>query len=1364
MYFYLIVKAKAKMLKKSYLLFLLIYFIGIKVNAQKNIVLNNLSFKDGLSNNSVTCLMQDSYGFMWMGTYDGLNRYDGYSFKIFRNRWKDTTSLINNHVVALNQNNANSIWVGTLKGVSLFDYKKLKFSPSYYTPWGKTNIEIIDARVRDIISDSLGNTFVATENSGLLEKGKGNDCFYQIAYQNTPNFNASALCLYKQNEIFVFIKDVGLCLFNKYTHKFSVINTTLNDATKLLFWKEKNALLVGTERGLYIYDLKTGVTNVFNVAFQESSITNLLLDKEGILWISTDGNGVAKIILKTENVSFIKEGLEGNSLKSNAVYAIYEDASSKKWIATLRGGVSILNPKPKLFKLIQNDPYNKNSLISNFVLSFCEDQKNNIWIGTDGGGLSYWDPSTSEYRNYVHNNSNPNSPAGNYVVSVLCDYKNRIWIATFNGGVDLFNPDTKSFIHYRCFNPIRKKYDVNFWKLFQDSKHHIWLGSTLGNALFRFNENENKFELFDNSLINIHTLFEDTKGRLWGGDYDQLIKIDTLHRNHIYFNVGFPVRAIIQDNQQNIWLGTEGGGLQLFNEKDKSFTHFTEKNGLPSNSILNILKDRLGNLWCSTYNGLTEFDPQTKSCINFNTNDGLQSNQFSYNAALKLSNGAFLFGGINGFNMFYPNEIKKAYKKVPLIITDFKINNVPIQNTDYLSQDYTPVNFQSIRIPFNRANISFNYTGLEYAGTEDISYEYILKGWDKAWNKVGTVRSATYSHLYEGHYKLLINTIYPDGTKGRVRVIDITVLPPWYRSWWAYCLYLIAFGMAVYLYLRYRQNQIRLTYEMRITKMNADAEKEMNERKISFFTNISHEFRTMLTLIVNPIKELMKSDDGTEKPVEIQIAYKNSRRMLSLVGQLLLFRKVDVEEYELKISRLNLYEIGKDVFDSFIYQAKTKRITYTYLCENEKLEIYGDFEKLEIALFNLISNAMKYTPEYGEIILEIKEDDEKVFITISDSGQGISEEIGEKIFQKYYQIHSLESRTKTGFGIGLYLVKNFIETHHGAINYKSRKEKGTTFIIELLKGKNHFKGIEIAESEYHEKGLVEEIIDQEDTNFEEGSPIHIASPENFSEKLISDKKTILIADDNAEIRNYVLSLFNKEYNVIQCDNGKTALELIIKKHPDLVILDLIMPKIYGDELCQQIKSDKNLNHIPVVILTAEVSAEIKLRCVESGADDYITKPFEKEFLIARVNNLLNTKNNLQKYFYNEITLQENNQNISPEDKIFLDKCIEIVEENIDNTEFDIKILADEMCMSHSKLYKKIHYISGYSASGFVRFVRLRKAAELFINSNHNVSETALIVGFGDVKYFRTQFQKTFGMTPSNYIKKYRKPFQDSYSL
>ncbi|WP_429737214.1 hybrid sensor histidine kinase/response regulator transcription factor [Arachidicoccus sp.] len=1336
----------------------------IKINAQKSASLNNLSFKDGLSNNSVTCLMQDGYGFMWMGTYDGLNRFDGYTFKTFRNRWMDTTSLINNHVVALSQNNAYSIWVGTMKGVSLFNYKKFKFFPASYIPFGESKRKIIDSRIKDIISDSLGNTFIATENNGLLEKKKKQDYFDQIAYRKNPNFNASSICLFNQEEVFVCIKEVGLCLFSKQTNKFSVINTSLNDATKLLFWKEKDALLVGTESGLYIYNLKSGSKSVFNRALEQSSITNLSMDKEGDLWVSTDGNGAAKITLRTGNISFVKEGLEKNSLKSNAVYAVYEDAANKQWIATLRGGVSILNPKPKLFDLIQHDPYNKNSLISNFVLSFCEDEKNNIWIGTDGGGLSYWNPRTNEYKNYVHNSSNPNSLTGNYVVSILNDYKNRIWIATFNGGIDLFNPSDNSFIHYKCFNAIKGKYDVNFWKLFQDSKHNIWVGSTLGDALFRFNEKENKFELFDNTLINIHTLFEDTKGRLWVGDYSNLIKIDTAHQKHTYYNVGFPVRSIIEDNQQNIWLGTEGGGLLFFNEKDKSFIHYTEKDGLPSNSVLNILKDSLGNLWCSTYNGLVEFNPHTKQCINFNTNDGLQSNQFGYNAALKLRDGELLFGGINGFNIFNPGSIKKAYKKVPLLLTDFKINNTPIQNTNYLPQNYTPVNFPSITIPFDQANISFSYTGLEYSGAEDISYEYILKGWDKSWNKVGSIRSATYSHLYEGHYKLIINTVYADGTKGIARVVNITVLPPWYRSWWAYCLYLFAFGLAVYLYLRYRQNQIRLAYEMKITKINADAEKEMNERKISFFTNISHEFRTMLTLIINPIKELMKSDDGSEKPEEIQIAYKNSRRMLSLVGQLLLFRKADVEEYELKISKLNLYEIGKDVFDSFIYQAKTKKITYTYLCENESLSIYGDFEKLEIALFNLISNAMKYTPENGEIIVEITENEQRVFITISDSGQGISEEIGEKVFQKYYQIHSLESTTKTGFGIGLFLVKNFIERHHGIINYKSQRKKGTTFTIELLKGKDHFKGIEIIESEYHEKGLVEEIIDQEDSNFEEPPVNANPKPENFQDKIISDKKTILIADDNAEIRNYVFSLFSKDYNVIQCDNGKTALDVIKKRHPDLVILDLIMPKIYGDELCQQIKSDRNLNHIPIIILTAEVSAEIKLRCVESGADDYITKPFEKEFLIARVNNLLNTKNNLQKYFYNEITLQENSQNISPEDKAFLDKCIEIVEENLDNTEFDIKILADEMCMSHSKLYKKIHYISGYSANGFVRFVRLRKAAEMFINTNNNVSETALTVGFGDVKYFRTQFQKTFGMTPSNYIKKYRKPFQDSYSL
>lgn len=1343
------------MIQRCSLLAILFAFFSSFADAQEGFpyTFSNIDINEGLSNNSVTCLLQDSYGFMWMGTYDGLNRYDGYGFKTFRNKWQDSTSLINNHIVSLKENDAHSIWVGTLKGLSVFDYHTLTFRNAYYQPYDQRKPREINSRVREIVTGKDGSTYIATEDDGLLFLKKGQNIFRQIPLASSK-YNASAICLYKDGLLLLFIKSKGLYSFNPENNSLHLLTGEISDATKLLYDSTSNMVLAGTENGLLIYSFLSGQIIVPYLQFAHSNITNLFRDKEHNLWVSTDGDGLGEV-QPDGNIIVVKESEHSSGLKSNAVYTVYEDNDGRKWIATLRGGVSILNASPDIFNTVSKEPFAKNTLASNFALSFCEDNSHNIWIGTDGGGLSHWNVQSNTFTNYVHNPEDTHSLSSNYVVSLLHDHKGRLWVASFNGGIDLFDKAANRFIHYPCFDQVKNKYNINLWKLYEDSHHRIWAGSTKDDALFLFNEAKQQFELFDEALTNIHTLYEDAEGNLWAGDYSRLIKIDTIGKKHQYLIIGYPVRAIMEDQNHHLWIGTEGGGLVSYDEVNKVVRHYTDVDGLCSNAVLNILKDGEGNLWCSTFNGLAKFNTVTHRFTNFYINDGLQSNQFSYNAALRLSDGEFLFGGVRGFNKFRPETIRKIIVHPPLLITDFKVNDIPIESSDYLPASATPVDVTSLSIPFNKATLSIAFAGLDYTAPASLLYSYYLEGWDKNWNAVGRTRVANYSRLYEGNYTLHIRATNADGSwNGAERIIHIRVLPPWYRSWWSYLLYAIAFASAIWLYLKYKQRETRLEYEMKLTRANAEAEKELTERKIAFFTNISHEFRTMLTLIINPMKELMKHANENEKPEEIKTAYKNSRRMLSLVTQLLMFRKSDVEEAEMMVSKIDLVHIAREVFDSFAYQAKTKGLQYTFVNTSDDLTVYGDYEKIEIALFNLLSNAVKYAPEKGRVEVAIKEDNERAYVSIADNGPGIPKVDQENIFRKYHQAHSMESGVRPGFGIGLFLVKDYIDKHRGRIGLFSEEHKGTTFYIELLKGKDHFADIPIRESKKNDHRLLEDILPEQEPSQE--SPVTITE-EPLPSDLISGEKTILLADDDTDIRTYVRKLFaTGGYKIIEADNGVKALELIRKHVPDLVILDLTMPGMYGDELCQSVKNDEALSHIPVIMLTAEISSETKLRCVESGADDYITKPFEQELLIARAGNLLKTKSNLQRYFYNEITLRENYQKISGQDKAFLEKCISIVEAHLDDDQFEIKKMADELCMSHSNLYKKIHHISGYSASGFVRFVRLRKAAELFITTRYNVNETSFMVGFNDTKYFRMQFQKLFGMTPSAYIKKYRK--------
>lgn len=1342
----------------AFILVALLLLIANKVFPADPIPVQNIGLSEGLSNNSATSIVQDKFGFIWVGTFDGLNRYDGFEFKTYRNKWLDSTSLINNHIVTLGVSD-KGVWAGTLKGVSFFDYARQDFHSFNYQLYNTAKVQKLEARCNElfILQDTV---YLCTDDKGLLVLEPGKKYFSQIPYNNTAGYNVQGICEFK-GILYLFIKNAGLGWFDRVAKKIRLISSVIIDGGKLLPVPEYDIIYIGSQNGLFQYDRLSGKIerNNYNAQLPLRNVTGLLLSRDNKLWVGTDGAGVSVINMVNGQVSYIPEGNAAHQLKSSAVYAIFEDKASRKWIATLRGGISLVDNKKMPFESVKKNPFDKNSLISNFTLSFCEDIRHNIWIGTDGGGLSRWNPEKHTFSNFTHRADDAASLGSNFVVSLLSDYKNRLWVATFGGGIQLMNTVSGMFINYPCYNPELKEFDINFWKLFQDREHRLWAGATRGGVMYLFNEELNKWELFDERLTNIHAIDQDKEGNLWAGDYKELIKVDTRNKRHQRYSIKYPVLCIYIDSKNRLWLGSEGGGLILFDKKKHTFRHFTESEGLPGNTILNVLEDDSGNLWCSSYNGLSRFNPDKKEAKNYNIDDGLQSNEFNYNAALKLSNGQLLFGGINGFNKFDPRAITEAGKEITApIITAVNINKIPIAQTAYWPKGIPVEKINAIKLPFKDANLDISFVTIAFSSPGKIKYACFLEGWDKNWNQTSS-RTLTYNNLREGSYILHIkSTNFSGDWSTAVTKLRITVLPPWYRSWWAWLLYIAAAMLVIYGYLKYKTNRQKLKYEVQLAKLTAQNEKELSERKASFFTNISHEFRTLLTLIINPINELMHKNQDEEKPVEIKIAYNNSRRMLRLVDQLLLFRKANANAAVLNIGNYKIYHLCKDVFDSFYYQAKVKNIKYEFCCDNNEVEIFADAEKIEIAIFNLISNALKYTPEGGSVKLDIKDKSDSVFIAISDSGQGFDNNIGSRIFNQYYQVKTLESKTKPGFGIGLYLVKNYTDLHKGELDYKTEIAKGTTFYIRLFKGRAHLPKDAVFVNDQPEKQIAKEIIAEE---IERPLTVPVTKPG----EMISEKKTILVVDDDEKLLRYVESIFLPVYNVLISQNGAEAYHLSIKALPDIIITDLNMPgKVDGYDLCVNVKANDNLKHIPVVLLTGEESAEIKLRCIKSGADDYILKPFEKELLLAKVDNLVVSKNNLQQYFLNHVTLKENNLNLLESEKSFLDQCIKVVEEHLYDEQFAINILAKEMGKSHSALYKKIKQLSGHTVSSFVRMIRLRKAAEILINKNCNVTEAATEAGFNDIKHFRAQFAKLFNCTPSEYIKKYRRQFQKNYTL
>jgi signal transduction histidine kinase/DNA-binding response OmpR family regulator len=641
-----------------------------------------------------------------------------------------------------------------------------------------------------------------------------------------------------------------------------------------------------------------------------------------------------------------------------------------------------------------------------------------------------------------------------------------------------------------------------------------------------------------------------------------------------------------------------------------------------------------------------------------------------------------------------------------------------------------------------------------------VNYAYFLQGWDKNWNYPGNVRTINYNNISEGSYWLRVKSTNAEGVwNTREATIKIIILPPWYRTWWAYLLYGVMAASLLYVYFRYKARQSKLEYEIKVAHLNAEKEKEINEKRHSFFTNISHEFRTPLSLIINPVKDLLRRAGDSDNEKDLNIVYRNARRLLSLVDQLLIFRKADVEADKMTFAKHNFYNLCNEVYLCFVHQARSNHLNYRFVCDDPNLELYVDREKMEIVLYNLISNAIKFTPPGGTIEFTVKDTGNLVELQVQDTGCGIPAEATGRLFEKFYQATTSKAPQKPGFGIGLYLVRHFIEAHKGSVTFQSIEGAGTTFLIALQKGKAHLANETILEEAQKEPVILDELLEEP---AEEQPAADIK--ENQPDLQVTDRPRVLIADDDKAIRQYLQQMLKEKYEVLEAVNGEEALAMMQKQLPDLVISDIRMDGMDGIELCKQIKKDGAMNHIPVVLLTASQGSDTEMQSIEGGADLYITKPFDKDLLLARVDNIFKTRNELRNYFFNEITLKQNSLKVSAEYREFLENCIAIVERHLNDENFTIKVLVKEMGMSHSNLYKKIRLLSGQSITNFIRYIRLRKAAGLMLKGDHNVNQAAFEVGISDIKYFRTQFNKLFGMNPSEYIKKYRHSFNDSYHV
>ncbi|WP_345329798.1 two-component regulator propeller domain-containing protein [Mucilaginibacter defluvii] len=1313
---------------------------------------------DGLPSRSTTCAIRDKRGFMWVGTENGLCKFDGYTFKTYVTVPGNSNTITSNYINAIVEDRKGRLWVGTMDGLNLFDPLTEQFTRFYHND--KDGHSLSNNKVFSLLVDSRGTVWVGTDDgfnqynttenkfivyqpdagsatamkgksvNAIIEDGQGNLWLgnwssglnkfeiktrrftnYKQAYKpgaKNPN-DVWAICADDKGKIWIGTYWNGLFRFDPETSQFKAYPCTAgrNSAVFSIMNTGQNTLMIGGTERYYWFNTEDGGWQMLPGTSNFSN-GSTYADQDGILWICSNG-GLTKIDYGQYKFNLFKLNIDNRVVKSILV------AGTDMWVGTNNGlfkyGYQNGNSRSTVYTKANG------ALHSDDITKLYQDSKGSVWVLTENG-FDRYDGQTNRFTHFEHHSAIGSLFNEDVFRDIIEVDPGQYWLAT-DAGLKIFDSNAGKFKHY--YNQKNYKYSIDnnhLYSLLKDGDHTVWIG-TYGGGLSRFDRRTGRFYSY--------TADNNTPGNI---------------SNNI-------VKTILPDGHGNLWVCTPDG-LNKFNKQKGTFEVYSRRNGFASNVFNDITLDAGGNLWALTENGVSVLNPSKKTVRNFDEADGLFVNNVMYNAGGK----GIYIAGSEGIIYFDPMRVPYNNRVPPVYFSDFQVFNKSIVPGDKSPLRENLNLAKEVKLNYQQSVFSVEFVALSFTHPEKNEYAYKLSGFDKKWNFVGKQRKATYTNLNPGTYTLWVKGSNNDGVWNNAgRKLTIIIMPPWYLTWWAYALYALAAVGVVYGYIRYRERQAHLEYEIRISHIENEKEKELSEKKLSFFTNISHEFRTPLTLIINPVKELLYRDDKNVDTTNLNVVYRNARRLLSLVDQLLLFRKADLKGDNLKIAQLNVVSLSKEVFLCFSHQARSKNIRFDFDTDIESAELFADREKLEIVLFNLLSNAIKFTPENGRVTLSIKNSADNVVIEIGDTGCGIPDSTGEKLYDRFYQEPGVNNALKGGFGIGLYIVRTFIEKHKGSITYQSKVNQGTTFTISLLKGRTHLNDCEIIEDTDTRSEFLKELIEDEVTA---NARVEAAEEMLYDEQLATDAKTLLIIDDNDDVREYLKQIFRLEYRIYEANNGETGLQKVKEYLPDLVISDVMMQGMSGIELCNVIKEDVAVSHIPIILLTASSSPEIKLKGIEGGADDYISKPFDKEILKARVAGILKSKNNLQKYFYNEVTLNSANLRISAEYKEFLDNCISVVNKHITDPDFNIQVLADEIGMSRSNLFKKIKSISGQSANSFIRFIRLRKAAELFINTDNTILETSYLVGINDPKYFREQFNKLFNMNPSQYIKKYRK--------
>ena len=1329
----------------------------------------NYTIFDGLPSTSITSITQDEKGFMWFGTRDGLSRFDGFTFTNFSKDDSDPNSLSHNQVQIVFVDNNGMLWVGTKKGLNKYiegiGFKK------YYNDF-EDMFSLSGNLVHSICEDKKGNIWVGTNNGiNVLDQEKDQFKTYTHNPKNTNSLSSNFVKeVFADSQGFLWIiTDSGIDRFDLETKNFKHYHLSqaresmrvVNFASVILEDK-KGKLWIGNKFGLWFYNQYTDtfikydgsddrLKNISVRAIQEDDKGNFWIGAYSGLYIDNQKNNTTQHITHNE--------LDPSSLSSNSIHSIYQDTAGNLWLGTWAGGINYLNKSLDFFK-----HYGVNNGLSYPVVSdFTEDEKNNLWVATEGGGINYFNRSENTFTAYKHDPNNSKSIAANNVHGLARSKEGELFIATFGKGMDYYDPKNTSegFTHFKHDPKDQNSISSNYILSIQiDSKGRIWVG-TSNAGLNEFNPDTKKFTRYsdgDYALGPVHTVYENNKKQILIGSQNGLGMVD-LAKHVVNYDpykklndlIDEYIVCIYQDTKENYWIGTEGDGLIFMNNSGAEVIQYQTSDGLPNNVVYGIIPDDLGNLWLSTHNGLSKFNVIEKTFENFNVHDGLQSNEFNFDAYAVTEKGEFIFGGVNGFNLFDPSQIKENKNVQPVIFTDFKINEQTVPVGTKNSPLSKPISqTKEIVLNHDQSIFSFEFISLDFAQPGKNSYAYKLEGFSEDWLNIGNRKHVTFTNIHPGDYTFKVKTLNKTSNKNNeIAAIDIKILPPAYLSWWAYLLYFVLAGLLIITIWTYIKLRAKDKNELKKQKLEREKNDELHQLKLQFFTNISHELRTPLTLISGPVENLLSEKDkfSEKQQKEIDLIGKNAKSLLRHVNRILDFRKDENAKLKLKAAKGNFVKFAKETSLSFTQIAETRNIDYQFKGDLEEKKIYFDRDKMEMVIYNLLSNAFKFTPDSGKIMLAIKKvaqgGNDFMQLCVSDNGKGIDSEDLPHVFERFYQVEKELSDTK-GSGIGLAFTKRLVELHHGEIEVQSAVGKGTVFTVKLPIGKAH-----LSENEIYKEFKNGE--DPSSYKTEELNPL-TTEEESIPIEMVKEKLPILlIVEDNDDVRYFIKTCFENDFNIYEAANGKKGLEMAKQIVPDIIISDVMMPEMDGIAMCAKVKKDISTSHIPVVLLTARTSLIFKKTGLETGADDYINKPFTPSILKLKVQNILDSKKKLQEYFIRNYKIKPTEVIMTSKDDEFINKAIKCVEDHISDSEFNVTVFVNEMGMSRSVLFRKLKGITGQSTTEFIRTIRVKRAAQILLQGQMSISETAYDVGFNDLKYFRTCFRKQFGTSPSQYI-------------